>query len=80
MVGRVRAVDSHAVGMRSDEALARKLLDSAWSPDRRPGSHLKRLTDEKTHFQYSSSRVTQEQALQLVTALERLVAVLEGLR
>ncbi|WP_144713134.1 hypothetical protein [Curtobacterium pusillum] len=132
MVGRVRAVDSRAVGMRRDEALAylevarlladssdhadwkasganavlggiaasdaicgavlghhhvgddhaaaRQLLDSACSPDRRPGAHFKRLTDEKTHFQYSASRVTQEQARRLLTALERLVATVDALR
>lgn len=38
--------------------------------------HFKRLTDEKTNFQYSSSRVTQEQTRALVTALERLVSVM----
>lgn len=54
-------------------APARRLLDRACSPDARPGMHFKRLTDEKTNFQYSSSRVTQEKTRALVTALERLV-------
>lgn len=60
----------HHVG--EDHAQARRLLDIACSPDRQPGNHLKRLTDEKTNFQYSSSRVTREQTSRLVLALERL--------
>ncbi|ROP65328.1 hypothetical protein [Curtobacterium sp. PhB115] len=59
-----------------DHAAARRLLDQACAPDTRPGQHFKRLTDEKTHFQYSSSRVTQEKTRTLVTALERLVSTL----
>ncbi|MBT2503607.1 hypothetical protein [Curtobacterium sp. ISL-83] len=67
----------HHVG--EDHAAARRLLDTACAPDRRPGLHLKRLTDEKTNFQYSSSRVTQEQARRLVRALERLLGTLDEL-
>lgn len=61
----------HHIG--DDHGAARRLLDEACAPDSRPGVHLKRLTDEKTHFQYSSSRVTQEKTRALVTALERLI-------
>ncbi|MBF4613319.1 hypothetical protein [Curtobacterium sp. VKM Ac-1376] len=43
------------------------------APDTRPGLHVKRLTDEKTNFQYSTSRVTQKKTRALVTALERLI-------
>lgn len=56
-----------------DHAAARRLLDQACAPDTRPGLHFKRLTDEKTNFQYSTSRVTQEKTRALVTALERLI-------
>ncbi|TCK64357.1 hypothetical protein EDF27_1606 [Curtobacterium sp. PhB136] len=60
-----------------DHGEAGRLLDRACSPDRQPGNNLKRLTDEKAHFQYSSSRVTRDQTRQLVTALERLVGRME---
>lgn len=64
----------HHVG--EDHRQARGLLDTACAPDRQPGNHLKRLLDEKTHFQYSTSRVTREQASRLVAALERLITVM----
>jgi hypothetical protein len=49
---------------------AKKLLDWATSPQTSAGAHFKKLTDEKTNFQYSSTRVTQSQAQRLVTAAE----------
>ncbi|PYY32186.1 hypothetical protein DEJ16_09935 [Curtobacterium sp. MCJR17_055] len=64
----------HHVG--EDHAQARRLLDTACSPDRQPGNHLKRLTDEKSNFQYSSSRVSRSQTNRLVVALERLVVTM----
>lgn len=48
-------------------------MDAACSPDKQPGSHLKRLLDEKTNFQYSASRVSPTQLGSVLTALERLV-------
>lgn len=80
VLGGIAAADAicgHVLGQRSageDHAEARRLLDAACSPDRQPGSHLKRLLDEKTNFQYSASRVTPTQLGNLLTALERLVA------
>ncbi|WIB25673.1 hypothetical protein [Curtobacterium sp. MCSS17_015] len=64
----------HHVG--ENHAQARRLLDTACSPDRQPGNHLKRLTDEKSNFQHSSSRVSRSQTDRLVVALERLVVTM----
>jgi len=52
---------------------ARKQLDKATSPDTTPGVNFKRLTDEKTNYQYSSSRPTQTNTRGLIKALERLI-------
>lgn len=79
VLGGIAAADAicgHVLGHRSaseDHAEARRLLDAACSPDKQPGSHLKRLLDEKTNFQYSASRVSPTQLGSVLTALERLV-------
>lgn len=52
---------------------AKKQLDKATSPDTSPGVNFKRLTDEKTNYQYSSSRPTQANTRALIKALERLI-------
>lgn len=76
------AISGRVLGERhngDDHGAARKLLDRATSPDTAPGVNLKRLTDEKTNFQYSPSRVTQNKARDLIKALERLIDKMETL-
>lgn len=85
VLGGIAAADAicgHVLGHHhrgEDHAAARKLLDQACSPDTRPGGHLKRLMDEKSNFQYSSSHVTQERTRRLVSSLERLVTTMDEL-
>jgi hypothetical protein len=82
MAGRMRAMAPADVRARAAEARAyledaqreaRRQLDKATSPDMTPGVNFKRLTDEKTNYQYSSSRPTQANTRALIKALERLV-------
>jgi hypothetical protein len=76
------AICGHVLGHHSrgeDHADARRLLDRACTPDTQPGNNLRRLIDEKSNFQYSTTRVTQDRTRGLVTALERLVATMEAL-
>jgi hypothetical protein len=83
VLGGIAAADAicgHVLGYRhngDDHAEGRRLLDRACSPDRQAGNHLKRLIDEKSNYQYSSSRVTQEQTRRLVTTLDRLIERME---